>query len=70
MKESDFLHLPAHEWPQLCSEWDEDPIELMIKVRKAEEAGWQCLDEPYRATGNSFPILKGFYVQRLAKYDN
>lgn len=67
MRQKDFLHLPSNEWPELCSEWDEDPIELMIKVRRAAELGWEPLDNPYRAEHNNLPILQGFFVQLLAR---
>lgn len=52
---------------QYASEWAEDPIELEVKLRKAEELGWKRDGLPYRNPylGTGIPV--GWYVQRLSR---
>ena len=68
IRTQDFVHLPIEQWPDICSEWDYNPIELMIKVQRAAKDGWVPCDKPYRSKYNNTPILQGMYVQRLARY--
>ena len=48
-----------------CSEWAEDPIELEIKLRKAELDGWLRDGLPFRQSYDGTNVPKGNYVQRL-----
>ncbi len=55
--------------PMLATEWAEDPIELEVKLRKAEQSGWKRLGIPFnqKYVGTSIPI--GWFIQKLVKYD-
>lgn len=53
---------------QLCSEWAEDPIELEVKIRKAEKDGWLRVGLPYKQEYKEINIPVGNYVQKLSKY--
>ena len=70
MKESDYIHLPPHLWPDLCSEYSSNPIELEIKIRKAEKDGWERVDFPYKHKGYFGGRNDGDYVQLLGRWPN
>lgn len=54
---------------KLCSEWAEDPIELEIKIRSAEDRGWRRCGFPYKMQYEGTGVPVGNYVQRLEKRD-
>lgn len=60
------MNLDVHN-TQFCSEWDANPIELEIKVRRAERGGWSRHGVPYRQAYSYGPIGEGWYVQTLVR---
>ena len=50
---------------KLASEWAPDPIDLEVKIRRAEKAGWERQGLPYRQEFNGTGIPIGWFVQHL-----
>ena len=49
-----------------ASEWAEDPIDLEVRIRAAEEKGWVRDGLPFKSSGGTGVPL-GWFVQRLKK---